>query len=146
MGKSPKETGGPVVKTGPTAGKNRSRNNDGAWRKKRSDSGKSKKKSGGCFLTTAACEYKGLPDGCYELSVLRDFRDTYLLMTDEGSSMVESYYKIAPAITDRLHSDADLEYIWQIITSCVRSIENKQFDEAVANYRNMVCSLESRLL
>ena len=40
---SPKETKGPIVKTGPTAGQNRSRNNDGAWRKKRSDTGTSKK-------------------------------------------------------------------------------------------------------
>lgn len=37
--KSPSETNGPVVKTGPTAGENRSRNKDGAWRKKRSDTG-----------------------------------------------------------------------------------------------------------
>jgi len=36
--KSPKDTGGPVVKSGPTAGENRSRNKDGSWRKKRSDS------------------------------------------------------------------------------------------------------------
>lgn len=36
---SPNKTGGPVVKSGPTAGKNRSRNKDGTWRKKRSDSG-----------------------------------------------------------------------------------------------------------
>lgn len=38
--KSPKNNGGPLVKTGPTAGKVRSRNNDGKWRKKRSDTGK----------------------------------------------------------------------------------------------------------
>ncbi len=37
---SPAKTHGPVVKTGPTAGNNRSRNNDGQWRKKRSDTGK----------------------------------------------------------------------------------------------------------
>lgn len=37
--KSPKETEGPVVSTGPTAGKNRTRNADGQWRKKRSDAG-----------------------------------------------------------------------------------------------------------
>ena len=37
---SPSKTRGPVVKTGPTAGKNRSRNGDGTWRKKRSDAGK----------------------------------------------------------------------------------------------------------
>ncbi len=40
--KSPKNNGGPLVKTGPTAGQVRSRNNDGQWRKKRSDAGKSR--------------------------------------------------------------------------------------------------------
>lgn len=40
---SPKETKGPIVKSGPTAGQNRSRNKDGQWRKKRSDRGKSRK-------------------------------------------------------------------------------------------------------
>ena len=37
------KTGGPVVKTGPTAGQVRSRNSDGKWRAKRSDAGKTKK-------------------------------------------------------------------------------------------------------
>lgn len=37
--KSPRETGGPLVKTGPTAGQNRSRNKNGQWRRKRSDAG-----------------------------------------------------------------------------------------------------------
>ena len=40
---SPRDTHGPVVKTGPTAGENRSRNKDGTWRKKRSDAGKPRK-------------------------------------------------------------------------------------------------------
>ena len=31
--------GGPVVKTGPTTGNNRSRNNDVRWRRHRSDAG-----------------------------------------------------------------------------------------------------------
>lgn len=38
--KSSWQTGGPIVKTGPTRGQNRSRNKDGTWRKKRSDAGK----------------------------------------------------------------------------------------------------------
>lgn len=37
---SPKDTKGPIVKTGPTAGENRTRNDNGEWRKKRSDAGK----------------------------------------------------------------------------------------------------------
>ncbi|WP_176770814.1 hypothetical protein [Eubacterium barkeri] len=37
---SPKDTHGPTVKTGPTAGQNRSRAQNGQWRKKRNDAGK----------------------------------------------------------------------------------------------------------
>lgn len=40
IGLPPKETHGPVVKTGPTAGQNRSRNKNGRFRKVRSDKGK----------------------------------------------------------------------------------------------------------
>lgn len=36
---SPRDTHGPLVETGPTAGQNRSRNKNGRWRKKRSDAG-----------------------------------------------------------------------------------------------------------
>jgi len=36
---SPKNTGGPVVKTGPTSGQVRSCRKDGRWRRKRSDTG-----------------------------------------------------------------------------------------------------------
>ena len=34
--------------------------------------------SGGCFLTSACTEARGLPDDCHELTVLRAFRDGYL--------------------------------------------------------------------
>lgn len=40
---SPNQTHGPIVKTGPTAGNNRTRRKDGPWRKKRSDAGKPRK-------------------------------------------------------------------------------------------------------
>ena len=36
---SPKDTHGPIVKTGPTAGQVRSKNKSGEWRRKRSDTG-----------------------------------------------------------------------------------------------------------
>ena len=41
--KSPRYTHGPEVKTGPTSGKNRSRNKNGQWRAKRSDAGTKRK-------------------------------------------------------------------------------------------------------
>lgn len=41
--KSPRDTHGPLVKSGPNAGQVRSKNKDGQWRKKRSDAGISRK-------------------------------------------------------------------------------------------------------
>ena len=38
--KSPRDNGGPLVKSGPTYGQVRSRNDDGRWRAKRSDAGR----------------------------------------------------------------------------------------------------------
>ena len=55
---SPKDTKGPIVKTGPTAGQNRSRNEDGQWRKKRSDAGKTRSKQ---FLLISNVVMEGFP-------------------------------------------------------------------------------------
>lgn len=41
---SPKDTHGPIVKPGPTAGNERTRNKNGQWRRKRNDAGISRKK------------------------------------------------------------------------------------------------------
>ena len=143
--KSPRDTNGPVVKTGPTAGQNRSRNNDGSWRKKRSDAGESKKKSG-CFLSTAACQFKGLPDDCHELECLRAFRDGYLLSIPEGQAMVAHYYSVAPAIAERLNDSTELEQVWQVICRCVAAIQSGRHEQATDEYRAMVQSLELRFL
>lgn len=42
---SPRDTHGPVVQTGSTRGQNRSRNKNGRWRKKRSDTGTPRRRS-----------------------------------------------------------------------------------------------------
>ena len=142
--KSPRETGGPVVKTGPTRGENRSRNDSGEWRKKRSDAGTTKKKSG-CFITTAACQLNGLPDDCRELQVLRRFRDEVLMPTTEGCALVAHYYRVAPAIAAQLSAAKDLDYVWSTVQRCVAEIEAGNFSEAVLLYRSMTEELALRL-
>ncbi len=146
MSKSPKDTKGPIVKTGPTRGENRSRNKDGRWREKRSDAGKSrdKKESGGCFITTAACLYRGLPDDCKELQTLRYFRDTYLLALPNGKNIVEEYYKVAPEIVPLLTAETDLEEIWDAITKSVALIDSNEPAEALSVYRKMVSALQQK--
>ncbi len=142
--KSPRDTGGPVVKTGPTRGENRSRNDGGEWRKKRSDAGTPKKKSG-CFLTTAACHHNGLPDDCRELQVLRRFRDEVLMSTTEGRAMVTHYYRVAPAIAEELSAVEDLDYVWSTVQECIAEIEARNFSGAVLRYREMTEELALRL-
>jgi hypothetical protein len=139
--KSPNQTGGPVVKTGPTAGQNRSRTQDGAWRKKRSDTGSSKKS--GCFLTSAACTHRGLPDTCHELQTLRNFRDTYLTQSTEGQALIDHYYEVAPDIAARA-TPTDLEYVWKTIALCVRQITDGQRAEARDAYSQMVRHLADK--
>lgn len=143
--KSPRDTNGPVVKTGPTAGQNRSRNDDGSWRKKRSDAGEPRKKSG-CFLSTAAFQFKGLPDDCQELETLRRFRDTYLSSSSEGAALVEHYYSIAPAIAAQLTEPAELEKVWKVISRCVEAIQANRHEQAMDEYRAMVLSLQDNYL
>ncbi|NVE94806.1 CFI-box-CTERM domain-containing protein [Altererythrobacter lutimaris] len=59
----------------------------------------------GCFLTTAAVEMLGLPDDCWELEQLRNFRDGWLLKQPGGSEQVSEYYSRAPNIANKLRSD-----------------------------------------
>ncbi|WP_085681059.1 CFI-box-CTERM domain-containing protein [Marinobacter salarius] len=143
--KSPRDTNGPVVKTGPTAGKNRSRNKDGKWRRKKSDSGKPREKKG-CFLTTAACSYQGLSDDCFELETLRNFRDAYLMSTVEGRALVHEYYEKAPKIASNLTEDNELQEVWSVINLCVEDINTGQYVSAQRRYYEMVIKLETRYL
>lgn len=138
--KSPRYNHGPLVKSGPTRGKNRSRNSGGRWRSKRSDAGSSRK--GGCFITTAACEHMGRPDNCHELTTLRSFRDQHLLATAEGRAIVRHYYQVAPGVAERLRGRSELEAVWRVVTSCVQAIEDGRYDDATHAYMEMVRSLE----
>lgn len=60
------------------------------------------KAGGGCFITTAICEARCLPDDCEELQILREFRDTYMMATCRGRNLVRQYYERAPQIAARL--------------------------------------------
>ena len=149
MSKSPKDTHGPVVKSGPTAGKNRARTTAGNWRKKRDDAGKSRKSKGssgkkGCFITTAACEFMMLPDDCVQLRTLRSFRDSYLEETPEGRKLVEEYYRVAPGLVPLVKNEDIAAVVWRAVTATVELIEKRQSEEAVEEYQKLVVWLQSR--
>jgi len=66
----------------------------------------------GCFLTTAACGVIGLQDNCWELRILREFRDNWLARQANGVNDIGRYYKTAPRIVKHVNQRADKQKIW----------------------------------
>ena len=94
--------------------------------------------SGGCFLTTACCEYKGLPDDCYELETMRRFRDGWLAKQPYGETLIHDYYAEAPGIVAKIHQspeqDEILEKMYEKIQAIVALVDAGKNDEAVIYY------------
>lgn len=65
-----------------------------------------------CFFTTATCGAVGLPDECFELRTLRQFRDMNLMRSADGRALVAEYYRIAPALVAAIDARADARRVW----------------------------------
>ncbi len=103
-----------------------------------------KKKSGGCFITTAVCSHKGLSDDCKELESLRSFRDTVLLTRKGWDCMVQEYYSIAPHILEHIDARADKAEIYDFLYDnyisplSVPSVNDEEHLLRIATYRKMI--------
>lgn len=66
-----------------------------------------KNNSGGCYLTSACMSAKGeeFSDDCYELSLLRGFRDSYV--KEKYPEDIAIYYEIAPKIVEKVEKSED---------------------------------------
>ena len=105
--------------------------------------------SGGCFLTSACVEAKGLPDDCYELTTLRKFRDEYIANQEGGKCEIAHYYHVAPTIVERIKKSsnamATFEKIYaDLVIPCVKLIEDGDYASAHNKYREYVTMLERR--
>lgn len=101
---------------------------------------KGEESGGGCFLTSACVEAKGLPDDCYELTVLRRFRDTYLQAQPEGAALIQNYYDIAPEIVRKVNRRKEKDEIWEeiyrkMVEPCVALVEKGEFQKALDCYK-----------
>lgn len=108
-------------------------------------------KQGLCYITTAVIKSLNKPDNCYELSLLRNYRDQYLLESKEGMETVKEYYNIAPTIVrriDRLDDSATIySGIWKdYLSPCVSMIEKDQLEECRMLYSEMVRKLQKQYL
>lgn len=108
-------------------------------------------KKGLCYVTTAVCKSLNRPDNCHELTLLRRYRDEYLLGTMSGNDIIRQYYNIAPTIVKRINRSPDAaavyEKIWkEYLSPCVDMIEKNQMDGCKDLYTDMVHELEQKYL
>jgi len=101
----------------------------------------------GCFITTAVCQILGYNDSCYELTVLRSFRDS--IIQNYHSSLLEEYVNISPHICSSLLNANEKESIahsllYEYIHPAIDLIDAGKNEEALAKYREMVYLLKSK--
>lgn len=63
---------------------------------------------GGCYLTTAVCEFTGEADNGPTLSTLRKWRDDYLVKSEVGRACIARYYREAPGYVARINSLSEM--------------------------------------
>jgi hypothetical protein len=110
-----------------------------------------KKKKGDtlmCFLTTACVHHYQLADNGYELTTLRQFRDSYMLSSGEGKDLIKEYYRVSPKIVERIEKDRDkssvYEYIHKQVIRACDQIEQDLLSAAKKTYVGMVRRLMKR--
>ncbi len=76
--------------------------------------------SSNCFISAACAEYAHLPDDADELVTIRRFRDDVIARTADGHNAIEEYYRVAPAIVQRIWNSADRDVIFQQLLARIR--------------------------
>lgn len=106
------------------------------------------KSSGGCYITTAMCNYLGKQDDCYELTILRGFRDNWLYYQPDGEYLIHEYYRLAPSIVEELNHTQDKDIIYNQIKKCIYTclsyIWRNQFNWAKDTYVSMIRFLSNK--
>jgi hypothetical protein len=104
-------------------------------------------RKGLCYITTAVCETRQMSDNCYELTAMRNFRDTYMQQTKERQGRVEEYYSTAPAIVAMINMQQGCEEkyrsIWEkYLRPCIIDIEKNRLKQCEKRYTRMVRKLK----
>ena len=112
------------------------------------EDGEKQTTDGKCFLVTACMRHynENFDNNCSELTILRWFRDNYVLKDD-----IAHYYEIAPTIVKTInrdsYSDLIYDYIYDnLVDYCVEQIKNGNYNDAYDRYINIVTSLENTFL
>ena len=119
-------------------------NSSGSW----GDSGSG---GGGCFITTACVEEKGLSDDCHEMNVLRKYRDILVTQDEEFRSKVLEYYRKAPLIIQGIESEGNSSSTYntlyeEMIKPCVQMLDDGKVLEAKELYLSYYEKLSEKYL
>ena len=98
---------------------------------------------GGCYITTATCEEYGKSDNCYELTMFRSFRDTWLIKQPDGEQLIKRYYATAPALVKLINKQPNRRAIYRhlneaYLSKCLRYIEDGENIKCKELYVDMV--------
>ena len=104
-----------------------------------------------CYVTTAVCQSLHKSDDCYELCMLRNYRDEYLAARPGGKEIIREYYNIAPTIVKRINRKEESRQIYQEIWErylkpCIALIEKEEKEKCREVYTKMVRDLEKKYL
>ncbi len=104
-----------------------------------------------CYVTTAVCESLGKDEDCYELRLLKDYRDHYLSSQPDGRSLIDEYYNIAPTIVNRINKRENAQEIYRnifknYISPCIHNIEAEDNESCKETYINMIRILQKEYM
>ncbi|MDO8508476.1 MAG: CFI-box-CTERM domain-containing protein [Nanoarchaeota archaeon] len=108
-------------------------------------------KKGGCYITSACVDARGLSDNCTELMTLREFRDNYLAGQENGSEMIRSYYDFAPKIVASIDSSNNARQVYDelyqnLVQKCVGLIQKGDNKGALRNYEQVFQNLKQKYI
>lgn len=100
-----------------------------------------------CYLTSACVAHAGLTDDCHELTVMRAFRDEFLMLSAPGVAIVSRYYRHAPSLLSAIRSSPAsgeiMEWILQEVKKTIEHFENGRRCKALETYLDMIIALET---
>lgn len=104
-----------------------------------------------CFVTTAVCQGLHKPQDCRELTMMKRYRDGYLMNQEDGAAVIHEYYDIAPTIVKRIAKEASPEekylYLWNnYIRKCVELVEQSRNEQCREVYEQMMAELREEYL
>lgn len=83
-------------------------------------------------------------ENCYDLQILRRFRDNFVSQED-----IEHYYQTVPVVVEAIDKMPENNSIYNsiyknVITVCVKAIEQKNYELVYSTYKNNILELEER--